>query len=135
MFAANEFKRVGEVKSYYPTKHLVCANTPADQLEERWQIAVAMAVCETIEEGRLLFYNPSMPKDMLYIVEYDRDDLVDEIDMVLDVEDRWLTFVENYDVSIPVNDVYVGGPLEQEIIRDIMKREELNPEGEKSVIA
>ena len=37
---------------------------PADQLEERWQIAVAMAVCETIEEGRLLFYNPSMPKDM-----------------------------------------------------------------------
>lgn len=135
MFAANEFKCVGEIKSYYPTKHLVCANTPADQLEERWQIAVAMAVCDNIEEGKLLFYNPSMPRDMLYVVGYDRDDLADEIDMVLDVEDRWLTFVENYDVSIPVNDVYVGGLLEQEIIRDIMKREELNPEGEKSVIA
>ena len=131
MFAANKFKRIGEVKSYYPTKHLVCANTPADQLEERWQIAVAMAVCETIEEGRLLFYNPSMPEDMLYVVEYDRTDLADEIDIVLDVEDKWLTFVENYKVRVPA---YVDGLLEQEIIRDIMRREELNPESEKSVI-
>lgn len=127
----NRFKRVGEVKSYYSTKHLVCANTPADQLEERWQIAVAMAVQTTIEEGRLLFYNPSMPKDMLYVVEYDRADLADEIDMVLDVEDKWLTFVENY---VPLNEVYVGGLLEQEIIAKIMKEEELNPEGERSVI-
>lgn len=133
MFCGNfgKFKRIGEVKSYYPTKHLVCANTPADQLEERWQIAVAMAVCDTIKEGWLLFYNPSMPEDMLYVVEYDRADLADEIDMVLDVEDKWLTFVENY---VPLNEVYVGGLLEQEIICNIMKREELNPEGEKSVI-
>jgi hypothetical protein len=136
MLAANGFECVGEVKSYYPTKHLVCANTPADQLEERWQIAVAMAVCETIEEGRLLFYNPSMPNDMLYVVEYNRADLADEIDIVLDVEDKWLTFVDNYNMSGgPVNDVYVDGLYEQEIIRDIMRREELNPEGEKSVIA
>lgn len=135
MFAANEFKRIGEVKSYYPTKHLVCANTSADQLEERWQIAVAMAVCETIKEGRLLFYNPSMPKDMLYVVEYDRASLADEIDMVLDVEDKWLTFVDNYSANISNRpNVYVDGLLEQEIIRDIMRREELNPESEKSVI-
>lgn len=135
MYAANKFKRVGEVKSYYPTKHLVCAHTPADQLEERWQIAVAMAVCETIEEGKLLFYNPSMPKDMLYVVEYDRASLVDEIAMVLEVEDNWLTFVDNYSASISSRpNAYVGGLLEQEIIREIMKREELNPEGEKSVI-
>ena len=129
--AVDGVTRVGEVKSYYPNKHLVCANTPKMELEERWQIAVAMAVCPSIEEGTLLFYNPSMPKDMLYIVDYTRQDLVNEIEMVLEVEKNWLEFIADYE---PMHEKFVGGPVEEEIVRDIMRREELNPEDEKTVM-
>ena len=124
---------IGEVKSYGPERHFVAGHTPKYDLEERWQIATAMAVCDSIKEAYLLFYNPSM-KDQLYIVGYDRRDLASEINTVLDVEQNWLGWID--DLNKLGKHYTVEGKLDEEqvIIRDIMKREELNPEGEKSVI-
>ena len=124
---------IGEVKSYSPEKHMVCGHTPKDQLEERWQIATAMAVCASIDEAYLLFYNPSM-RNQLYIVDYDRSDLADEIGMVLDVEQDWIAWVTNFG-KLDAHYTVAGKIDEEEaIIRNIMKHEELNPEGEKSVV-
>ena len=124
---------VGEVKSYYPERHIVCGHTPKEDLEERWQIATAMAVCESIETAYLLFYNPSM-RDQLYIVDYDRADLADEIETVLEVERNWFAWLHSF--SKLDKHYTVNGELDEEeaIIRGIMKNEELNPEGEKSVV-
>ena len=116
LLSIDNVKHIGEVKSYSSSKHLVCANTPKDDLEERWQVATAMAVCPSIEQADLLFYNPSMPKDMMYVVEYSRSDLVDEIDTVLEVEDNWLTFLDNYTALPTASTRVIGGPLEQDII-------------------
>lgn len=124
---------VGEVKSYSPERHMIAGYTPKDELEERWQIATAMAVCESISEAYLLFYNPSM-RNQLYIVDYDRDDLVNEIEAVLEVEKSWLAWIAN--LGKLDKHYLASGRIDEEesIIRAIMKREELNPEREKSVI-
>lgn len=131
--AIDGVKAIGEVKSYSPEKHMVAGYTPKDELDERWQVATAMAVCPSIEEAYLLFYNPSM-RNQLYIVDYDRCDLSNEIDMVLEVENNWLAWITN--LSYLDSHYLVNGKIDEEeaIIRSIMKREELNPEGEKSVI-
>lgn len=124
---------ISEVKSYYPEHHLICGHTPKEELEERWQIATAMAVCDGINEAYLLFYNPSM-KDQLYIVNYDRADLSDEIEMILEIESDWIAWVNKLN-KIDKHHTITGDPEEEQaIIRAIMKREELNPTSEKSII-
>lgn len=124
---------IGEVKSYSPERHMIAGYTPKGELEERWQIATAMAVCESIENAYLLFYNPSM-RNQLYIVDYNRADLADEIEAVLEVEKKWLAWIANLG-KLDKHYLVTGRVDEEEdIIREIMKREELNPEGEKSVI-
>lgn len=126
-------KVIGEVKSYAAEKHLLYGHTPKEDLEERWQIATAMAVCPTIETAYLLFYNPSM-REQLYIVDYDRSDLADEIAMIEQVEQDWLVWLKQFD-NIDKHYTVDGDPgEEQKIIAAIIKREELNPEGERSVI-
>jgi hypothetical protein len=126
-------KTIGEVKSYSPERHMLAGYTPKDKLEERWQIATAMAVCESIDEAYLLFYNPSM-RNQLYIVDYDRADLADEIEAVLEVEKNWLAWVANLG-KLDKHYLVTGKQDDEEaIIRGILKNEELNPEGSKSVI-
>ena len=131
--AIHGVRAIGEVKSYSPERHMIAGYTPGDELEERWQIATAMAVCESIEEAYLLFYNPSM-RNQLYIVNYYRADLEREIEIVLEVEKNWLAWIAN--LGKLDKHYLVSGRIDEEedIIRGIMKREELNPEGEKSVI-
>lgn len=125
---------IGEIKSYYPERHLLCGFTPKEELEERWQLATAMAVCDSIKEGYLLFYNPSM-ENQLFIVDYDRTDLADEIEAVLEVEQNWLAWRTATLGKLQEHYVANGNRNEeQSIIDGIMKLEELNPEGEKSVI-
>ena len=124
---------IGEVKSYSPEKHMVCGYTPKEELEERWQIATAMAVCSTIQTAYLLFYNPSM-RTQLYIVNYDRLELADEINAVLEVEKDWLAWITDFG-KLDAHYTVIGKfDEEQAIIRSIMKSEELNPENERSVI-
>ena len=126
---------VGEVKSYSHERHLVCCCTPKEQLEERWQVATAMAVCENIKRAFILFYDPSM-NEQLGLFEYERDELRDEISMILEAECKWLKWVDGFfDGLFDYSDI-IGGPKEREveIIKAIMKSEELNPEGERSVV-
>ncbi len=124
---------IGEIKSYSPERHIIAAYTPKKELEERWQIATAMAVCKSIETAYLLLYNPSI-SNQLYIVDYDRRDLVDEIEMVLEVEKNWLAWFAAFNKPSFYHTVIGEPDEEQAIIRSIMKQEELNPENERSVI-
>jgi len=138
MWSANDVwltqvEAIGEVKSYAAEKHLTCGHTPKDELEERWQIATAMAVLENIQTAYLLFYNPSM-MEQLYIVDYDRADLADEIAMIEQVEKDWQAWLVDFD-KLDKHYTVDGDPEEeQKLIADIMKMEELNPEGERSVV-
>lgn len=124
---------IGEVKSYYPEKHLISGYTPHGEHEERWQLATAMAVCDDIDEAYLIFYNPSLVLQ-LFVFVYTRADLQSEIETVLEVEDNWLTWFDNVYPTLPTSFIATGAiDEEQRIIKEIMKKEELNPEGEKSV--
>lgn len=124
---------IGEVKSYSAEKHLICGHTPKDELEERWQIATAMAVCPSIKTAYLLFYNPSM-MEQLYIVDYSRADLADEIEVIEQIEKDWLAWLKDFD-TLDKHYTVDGNPTEeQQIIANIIARESLNPSGEKSVI-
>jgi len=131
--AIDGIKTIGEVKSYGAERHLIAGYTPKGDLEERWQVATAMAVCPTIETAYLLFYNPSMV-NQLFIVDYDRSELAREIDIVLDIEASWLDWVKHFNLLDEHFCVIGHVNEEQSIISSIMKQEELNPEGEKSVI-
>lgn len=131
--ANNGIKIIGEVKSYGPEHHMICGYTNKADLDERWQIATAMAVADTIEKALLLFYNPSMT-DRLFVVDYDREDLDEEIKMVLEVEKNWLGWIENLDKLDRNFLIPNTRNTELDIIYEIMQREELNPNGEKSVI-
>jgi hypothetical protein len=124
---------IGEVKSYSAERHLSCGYAPKQQLEERWQIATAMAVKESIREAYLLFYNPSMSKQ-LFIVDYDRQDLASEIDIILEVEEKWLDWVKKFDHKESYFCVLGGKNEELQIVRNIMDSEKMNPEGERSVL-
>lgn len=132
MIPTSNMTAIAEVKCYQADHHMACAYTPKDLIEERWQLATAMAVCESIENAYLLFYNPSM-KNQLYIADYDRQDLEKEIDMVLDVEENWLAWLANFRKLNCCHVLSGDEGREQEIINQIIKSEELNPEGERSV--
>lgn len=86
-------KSLMEVKCYANGKHLEVANTPIKKLEERWQIATAMACDPCIEDALLVLYNPKLESELsLFVTFIDRDDLLEEIDMVKEVEDEWKHF-------------------------------------------
>ena len=132
MDEGNDIICIGEVKSYAAEKHLMCGHTPKGELEERWQIATAMAVCEDIRTAYLLFYNPSMA-EQLYIVDYDRSDLIDEIETVSEIEKNWLVWVASFG-KLSSHYTVIGKIDEEEaIIRSIMEKEKLDPCSFKSV--
>ena len=83
-----------EVKCYddgahYQRKLDAMNGTPPD---ERWQVAVAMAVCPCIEHGSVMWYAPQC-RDW-FEVAFDREDLDEEIATVLTVADMWRAFVD-----------------------------------------
>lgn len=122
---------IAEVKSYSAERHLICGHTDKMELEERWQIATAMATCD-VEEAYLIFYNPSLAAQ-LFVVHYDYEDLEREIDIVLDVEKNWLDFVHSMNQKDHHKIIIGSTDEEQQIINKIMKKEELNPEELKTV--
>ena len=127
-----KMKIIGEVKSYSNEKHFICGNTPKEYLEERWQIATAMAVAENIEQAYLIFFNPSVKPEMFF-VQYDRDDLKEEIKIVLRIEQDFSDWYLS-SRSVPINNYIVGNDTHEiEIINKIMKDEEFNPENKRSV--
>lgn len=121
---------IAEVKSYSPERHLVTAYTPKDQIEERWQIAAAMALLESIDHAYLVLYNPSMSEHKTFVIRFDRDDLRNEIGMVRKVEAKWDDFVQSGALtrSLPNGGLQSSlGGSEEEVSREIEQRQRLNP--------
>lgn len=115
-----------EVKSYSPERHLVTAYTPKDQIEERWQIAHAMAVLSNIEDAWLLLYNPSM-KAKLYGIHYKRKDLRQEIDTVFKVALDWVMFNISGPIGVPFDLSTAATMSEADIVCELEKMQSLNP--------
>ena len=123
-------KRIYEVKSYSPEHHLRCVATKSAELEERWQLAAAMAAMPSIERATLVFWNPKLNYYRMHIREYTRANLEDEIETVLNIEEDWLKFVDDlveYKLSDGASYSYTA--TEQEIIDELEReaRESLNP--------
>lgn len=120
---------IAEVKSYGYEKHLVTAYTPKEQLEERWQIATSMALLEQIDHAYLVLFNPSMYR-RTFVIRYDRSDLKHEIKIIRQIEDDWKDFAMTGVLTGPPISGAVWsniGEDEASIIREIEKRQQLNP--------
>ena len=127
-------KALGEIKCYDDDKHIITAYSDKMSLEERWQIATAMAVCPTIEDAYLILFNPRMKFRKLYVIRYGRNELLKEIDIIRKVEEDWMEFLgkeEKMSVkawsTTPDQFVYTGGGNEEDIIADIQRRQHINP--------
>lgn len=118
---------VGEVKSYNPSAHLIAGATPKEELEERWQVAAAMAALESIERAHLIFFNPSLREQAMFLATYERGDLHDEIEAVLEVERNWLDFVDNWDYDSAPNKSSMRTVTEAEIVERETAKARLNP--------
>lgn len=83
--------RILEIKSYEGPTHfqrkMIVAN--GEPLDERWQIACAMAVCKSLCMASVMFYAPQC-RDMFF-VDYDRFDLESEIQVCLEISEMYRT--------------------------------------------
>ena len=80
-----------EIKCYNSESHYVKGSTDKMKLEERWQIATAFCVCPQISEGYLVLYDPST-RYQLFVHEYNREDLKDEMDIIKDIAEKYKQF-------------------------------------------
>lgn len=85
----DEPKSILEIKSYGAEAHMKAAIKESIHVDERWQLAAAMIVLPCIEEGILLFYNPSIPEYSMSIHTYDRDSLQKEIEELQKIISVW----------------------------------------------
>lgn len=110
---------IGEIKSYSPSKHMTLGFTDKKELEERWQIATAMACRDSIERGLLILYNPSMTYQM-FVKEYDRDSLKKELEIISEIREQWAEFfpVGFHDLvpELEKNTLYEGNKSEESFI-------------------
>ena len=118
-----ELTVIGEVKCYSPEKHLISINAKPMDLEERWQIATAMACDKNIVAALLIFFNPALKEDRLSFNAYMRSELEEEIKIIEDIESKWIAFIDCLDderiITLPCT------ITEQEIIEKI--ESPLNP--------
>lgn len=75
--------KIGEIKSYQPDQHVKRFYTEKLKLDERWQIAMAMAVSKTIDFGYLIFYCP--PLDNFFYRTFNSKELKDEINVCIEM--------------------------------------------------
>lgn len=131
MNASNEEPHaIAEVKSYSAEKHLITAYTPKDQIEERWQIATAMALLDSIDHAFLVLFNPKMKYRKTFVIRFDRDELANEIKTILDVEEKWREFRESGPLTKrPANGAIHShhGGNETNIMHEVELRQKLNP--------
>ena len=122
---------MAEVKCYSDEHHLITALTPKERLEERWQIATGMAVCLSIERAYLVLFDPDLGRwDRCFIIEYERKDLEDEIETVLEVEERWAEFLKDYRTAsiIPPKRLVISASWDaRQIEEDVLSSKGLNP--------
>lgn len=97
---------MGEVKSYAADKHLLKAMSDPMQLEERWQIATAMAVSPSIDIAYLILFNPDMPAGMqLFYHRYTRLELKEEIKTVCEIEREMIDFISRCPLPVGYNSI------------------------------
>jgi hypothetical protein len=125
---------IAELKSYSAERHLITSHLPKDRIEERWQIATAMAVSHNIDHAFLVLYNPSLSSGALYAIRFDRKELENEIYEVLEVEKEYREFVACFDfVSTPskaikIDPLYTEEFIQREITEEQRERSVINPE-------
>ena len=121
---------LAEIKCYSDEKHLATACRNKRFIEERWQIACAMAVLDNIDYAFLVLFNPRMTElARTFAIRYSRHDLQDEIDMILKIEDDWNRFVERIrhrGFPTPAVFSHDAGKDESEIIEILEKSERLS---------
>jgi hypothetical protein len=122
---------MAEVKCYSDEHHLVTAFTPKEKLEERWQIATGMAVCLSIERAYLVLFDPDLDRwNRCFIIEYEREDLEDEIETVLEIEESWAEFLKDYSAGsiIPPKRLVISASRgAQQIEEEVLSTKRLNP--------
>ncbi len=121
---------IAEVKSYDAAHHLAVAYMPKEQIEERWQIACAMALCESIDHAYLVLFNPKMKFRKTFVIRFERDELKREIETILQVEKNWKEFRENGPLTkMPPNGAVHShhGGNESTIMEEIERAQRLNP--------
>lgn len=122
-------RTLAEVKCYSDEKHIVIAHTPKEFIEERWQIATAMAVLDTIENAYLVLYNPRIITMKTVVIEWTRDELEREIETVINVEMEWDKFVASHlSPHILNGGIWQNvGPSESELVKTLRQKGIINP--------
>lgn len=135
---ATNATQILEIKSYSPEHHLLTAAKRKKDLEERWQIATAMALCPNIEGATLVLYNPSMRYEQLRWFRFSQCELEEEIEMIYEIEEDWIKFHDFSPLAINArsmkhnhlnNDSYGACTdiSETDIIEAYEARQKLNP--------
>lgn len=93
-----------EVKSYSIDRHYAKGLGRKQYLEERWQIAHAMAVCTDIQLAYLIFYNPNT-EDTMFVHRYMRADLEGEIQVILKAAKGYMKFKEEISKDIAASHI------------------------------
>lgn len=119
--------RLGEVKCYSAEKHLSYKGGNPLDFEERWQIATAFAVCDTLDTAKLILFNPSLPRNYsLFVWSYTRSMLEKEIEIVHDIDKQWNRFLLDNGINV-TRFGSVADSDEAKLIDEIIEREELAP--------
>lgn len=127
---AGNVTAIAEVKSYSPERHIMTAYTPKEEIEERWQIATAMALLPNIDHAYLVLFNPKMEHRKTFVIRFDRGDLLNEIDVILGIEKSWDHFVDSGVLSHrPVNGAIWSehGGDEGQLFQEIERNQGINP--------
>ncbi|WP_299315063.1 hypothetical protein [uncultured Halomonas sp.] len=93
---------LGEVKSYNASMHYVTGLADKMELEERWQLATAFYVIETLEVAALILFNPNA-KHKMFTHIYTRDDLKDEIKSVEEISEEYRLWSNAYATECELN--------------------------------
>lgn len=122
---------IGEIKSYGIEKHFMCGFTNYKDLEERWQIATAMATRPSIERAYIIFYHPGSKEYNMFWNMYTREDLDEEIDIVKGIESAWIDFLNEMNdpknIAVAQYSVNIGNDSEERIKKEWEARQRLNP--------
>lgn len=121
--------RILEIKSYTVEKHLSHVLIPKDKVDERWQLAVAMAVCPTIEIAHLAFFQPSIFDHQVIMYTYTREDLKEEIETAFKIAEDFDDFCHRFEDinNFDTFDIYGESDYELQIIEEYEAKKELNP--------
>lgn len=114
-----------EIKSYAAAAHYATASTPKEELSERWQLATAFYVMPTLEEGALVFYNPSAHHP-LFIKPFVRADLASELETIDEIRDAYDKAATSFDAQFGATCATSTCKWEETIVSEL---EELQSQG------